>query len=211
MSTQYPEYPVPKIARTKSNQYPEYPVGRVPNIQSLVPKIPNTKTLGTKSTQYLVPSSNTEDSCGSSLLHTDLDNNALCFRWEETRAEYLKQLANELIEGKFRQLVVDEDILNLQVFVEDVYETRIGPNDANLRVNDMMKLIEARFLSELMKLDKIPAEIVSKMEVSFYTEEARIVKVAEQAARKLLELERLIETLNKAYALPYQRTGRGAY
>lgn len=53
----------------------------------------------------------------------------------------------ELVNGEFRKLVVDDDILNLHVFVEDVYEARIGPNDANLSVTDMMRGIEIKVLS----------------------------------------------------------------
>lgn len=71
----------------------------------------------------------------------------LLYRWEEERAKYLEELAMELVNGEFRKLVVDDDILNLHVFVEDVYEARIGPNDANLSVTDMMRGIEIKVLS----------------------------------------------------------------
>lgn len=41
------------------------------------------------------------------------------------------------------------------MYVEDVYETRVGPNDANLSMLDMMKGIEEKYRYELLLLDKV--------------------------------------------------------
>ncbi|KAK9880954.1 hypothetical protein WA026_013278 [Henosepilachna vigintioctopunctata] len=90
-------------------------------------------------------------------LRESIDKLAAGIAWEEERAKYLEQLAMELVNGEFRKLVVDEDILNLHVFVEDVYEARIGPNDANLSVTDMMRGIEIKYRNELLQLDKMPS------------------------------------------------------
>lgn len=75
--------------------------------------------------------------------------------WEEERAKYLEELALKLIGNEFKRLIMDDEVLNLHVFVEEVYETRIGPNDANLHIDDMMKAIEARYRQELLALDKV--------------------------------------------------------
>lgn len=76
----------------------------------------------------------------------------MILRWEEERALYLEQMAHELINGPFKELLIDEDVLNLHVFVEDVYETRIAQNDANLSMGEMIKAIENRY--------RLPANIV---------------------------------------------------
>lgn len=77
------------------------------------------------------------------------------FSWEEERAKYLEDLGNKLIKTEFKQLIKSEEMLNLHVFVEDVYETRIGPNDANLSMLEMMKGIEEKYRNELFLLDKV--------------------------------------------------------
>lgn len=77
------------------------------------------------------------------------------FRWEEERAKYLEEFARNLIDNEFQQLIKSDDVLNLHVFVEDVYETRIGPNDANLSMLEMMTGIEERYRNELLLLDKV--------------------------------------------------------
>lgn len=60
-----------------------------------------------------------------------------------------------LIYTEFKQLIMADDILNMHVFVEDVYESRIGPNDANLNVLEMMRSIEKRYRSEILLMDKV--------------------------------------------------------
>ncbi|EFA01145.1 cilia- and flagella-associated protein 100 [Tribolium castaneum] len=128
--------------------------------------------------------------------------------WEEERAKYLEELALELINGEFKKLVIAEEVLNLHVFVEDVYETRIGPNDANLSMSEMMKMIESKFREELISLDQMPSEQVAQLEVSCYREEAKMMKAAQQAARQLLEFEMLFLKLQKVFSPPHKRTTR---
>jgi hypothetical protein len=95
------------------------------------------------------------------------------------------------------------------VFVEDVYETRIGPNDANLTMSEMMKMIESKFREELISLDQMPSEQVAQLEISCYRQEAKMMKAAQQAARQLLEFEMLFLKLQKVFSPPYKRTTRG--
>lgn len=58
--------------------------------------------------------------------------------------------------------MVDEDILNLQVIVEDVYEDRVGPNDTNINMLEMMKAIEELYRQELLFFDKVNFILLTK-------------------------------------------------
>ncbi|XP_060535394.1 cilia- and flagella-associated protein 100-like [Cylas formicarius] len=123
--------------------------------------------------------------------------------WEEDRAKYLEELALNLINNEFKKLIVDDEVLNLHVFVEDVYETRIGPNDANLSMVEMMNAVEAKYRSELLSLDMVPAEEVAVLEGSYYLEQMTVMRLAEKAAKQYQELEQITRKLNKAFAEPY--------
>lgn len=130
-------------------------------------------------------------------------------RWEEERAKYLEELAIELINGEFKKLVISDEILNLNVFVEDVYESRIGPNDANLSMSEMMKMIETKFREELITLDQLPSEQVAQMEISCYRDEAKMMREAQKAARQLFEFEMLFLKLQKVFAPAQKRKTKG--
>lgn len=132
-------------------------------------------------------------------------------RWEEERAKYLENLSHELINNNFKNLTTNADALNLQVFVEDVYETRIGPNNANLSIVEMMKAIEIQYRDELLKLDKLPKDQVSVLEGNYYEEQMQIMRLAEKAAKEYVELERIIHSLNRALEPPYIKTGIGIF
>ncbi|KAJ8958151.1 hypothetical protein NQ318_006088 [Aromia moschata] len=125
--------------------------------------------------------------------------------WEENRAKYLEEYAMRLVDNEFKSLMMDDEVLNLFVFVEDCYETRIAPNDANLSMLKMMKAIEERYRSELLVLDMVPSEQVALLEGSLYSEEMMVMKLAERAARQYAELERLTYSLNKAFEPPPER------
>lgn len=77
------------------------------------------------------------------------------YRWEENRVKYLEELATNLLENEFKDLIVEEDVLNLGVIVEDLYESRIGPNDANIGMIDMMKAVEEQYRQELLFFDNV--------------------------------------------------------
>ncbi|CAG9831511.1 unnamed protein product [Diabrotica balteata] len=125
--------------------------------------------------------------------------------WEENRAKELENLAQSLISTDFKKLIMGEEVLNLHVFVEDVYETRIGPNDANNSMLEMMKYIEEKYRYEVLSFDLVPAEQVAQLEGSCYNEQMKIMKLAEKAAKQYTELNTLTKQLSKAYAPPYQR------
>lgn len=77
------------------------------------------------------------------------------FRWEEGRVIYLEELIKNLVDNEFKNLLISEEVLNLAVIVEDIYECRIGPNDANIGIVDMMTAIEELYRKELLFLDMV--------------------------------------------------------
>lgn len=123
--------------------------------------------------------------------------------WEEERAKSLEELARCLIDTSFRRLISAEEILNWYVFVEDVYETRIAPNDANLTACDMMRAIEIKYRDFLIKLDGLPQNKVHKAEIECYTEEAKIMAIAEEASKKVIQIERMTKHLNRILEPPF--------
>ncbi|RZB39150.1 coiled-coil domain-containing protein 37 [Asbolus verrucosus] len=141
-----------------------------------------------------------------SALQELIDKLAEGISWEEERVEYLEEMALELINGEFKKLVIADDVLNLHVFVEDVYETHIGLNDANLNISKMMKMIESKFREELINLDQMPSEQVAQLESSCYREEAKMIKEAYKAARHLSEFEKLFLKLQKVFYPPFRKT-----
>lgn len=131
--------------------------------------------------------------------------------WEEKRATALQSLAMELINGEFQNLIAAEAVLNLYVFVEDVYEKRVAPNDANLSISDMMKGIEIAYRNCLLELDYLPEERVHKAEMDCYVEEARVMKIAQEAAKKVVQIERQAKRLSRVLEPPSYRQTRGSY
>ncbi|CAH1105930.1 unnamed protein product [Psylliodes chrysocephalus] len=130
---------------------------------------------------------------------------AKAIEWEENRVDELERMAMSLIYTEFKQLIMADDILNMHVFVEDVYESRIGPNDANLNVLEMMRSIEKRYRSEILLMDKIPHEIVHALEGSTFSEQSKVIKFAELAEKKFAELELSLKKLKRAYAPPFEK------
>ncbi|CAH0547992.1 unnamed protein product [Brassicogethes aeneus] len=128
--------------------------------------------------------------------------------WEEERAKYLEELAHELINGPFKDLLINESLLDLHVYVEDVYETRIAQNDANLSMGEMIQAIVNRYRDELLQLDKLPVEQVAKLEGNAYMEQIKILKLAEDAKKQYQSLERLTLSIEKAFEPPFRKTGR---
>lgn len=69
--------------------------------------------------------------------------------------------------------------------MEDTYESCVGPNDANFDSFSMMKWIE-RIHEELNRqLDNLPRKIVLACEKEGFKQETKIIKEAENAARKV--------------------------
>lgn len=131
--------------------------------------------------------------------------------WQEMRALLLEELAQVLIESEFCKVISDEEVLNLHVFIEDVYETRVAPNDANLGIADMMKGIELCYRKYLLKLDYLPQDKVHKAESECYAEEAKIMKMAKDAARKVEQIERLARRLERVLEPPFERVYKGKF
>ncbi|XP_033336263.2 cilia- and flagella-associated protein 100 [Megalopta genalis] len=120
----------------------------------------------------------------------------------ETRAADLKMLANTLLEGAFRNAVCSEEVLRFQVFIEDAYESCIGPNDANLDSFSMMKWIEKTHEDLNLELDTLPPEIVQICEKEGFKQELRAMRETEEAARKFELMHRLLDALKRVMEPP---------
>lgn len=97
----------------------------------------------------------------------------------------MESYANELLETLFRDSVCSEEVLRLQVFVEDTYESCVAPNDANLDSFSMMKWIEKTHEELNLKLDTLPPEVVQACEKEGFKQELRAMKETEEAAKKV--------------------------
>ncbi|KZC05738.1 Coiled-coil domain-containing protein 37 [Dufourea novaeangliae] len=102
----------------------------------------------------------------------------------ESRAEDLKSHANKLLGGAFREAVCAEEVLRFQVFIEDTFESCIGPNDANLDSFSMMKWIEKTHEDLNLELDTLRPEVVKACEKEGFRQELRAMRETEAAARK---------------------------
>ncbi|XP_018314408.1 cilia- and flagella-associated protein 100 [Mycetomoellerius zeteki] len=123
----------------------------------------------------------------------------------ENRAANLKEYANYLLRDVFRHLVCSEEVLYLRVFVEDTYESCIGPNDANLDSFSMMKWIEKIHEELNLQLDNLPREIVRACEREGFRQEMKVIKEAEDAARKFELMHRLLDALKRVMEPPVSK------
>lgn len=105
----------------------------------------------------------------------------------EQRATELETYADYLLHEVFREFVCSDSVLHLRVFIEDAYESCVGPNDANLDSYSMMRVIEKTYESLNMTLDSLPHEIVVICEKDGFTQEMKTMREAEDAARKVLQ------------------------
>ncbi|OAD53367.1 Coiled-coil domain-containing protein 37 [Eufriesea mexicana] len=120
----------------------------------------------------------------------------------ETRAAELESYANELLETVFRDSVCSEEVLCLQVFVEDAYESCVAPNDANLDTFSMMKWIEKTHEELNLELDTLPPEVVQACEKEGFKQELKAMKETEEAAKKFELMHRLLASLKRAMEPP---------
>lgn len=109
------------------------------------------------------------------------------------------------IDGTFRKLVSDDDVLKLHVFVEDVYEAAVGKNDSELTIQDMMIGIEQSYNNLVLKLDGLPQTIVKKAEKLRFTEQARLAKLCEETAQKIALVDSITWRLKKSLEPPFVR------
>ncbi|XP_020292521.1 cilia- and flagella-associated protein 100-like isoform X2 [Pseudomyrmex gracilis] len=124
---------------------------------------------------------------------------------EEERAENLEKYANYLIETVIRRLISSEEVLYLHVFVEDTYESCVGPNDANLDTFTMMKWIERTHEDLNRQLDNLPRDIVRACEKEGFKQEAKIIKNAQEAAKKFDLMHRLLADLKRIMEPPAKK------
>ncbi|KAG6794531.1 cilia- and flagella-associated protein [Apis mellifera caucasica] len=120
----------------------------------------------------------------------------------ENRAVDLEKHANELLETVFRDSVCSEEVLRLQVFVEDAYESCVGPNEANLDSFSMMKWIEKIHDDLNLKLDTLPPEVVKACEKEGFKQELKVMKQTEEAAKKFELMHRLLASLKRIMEPP---------
>ncbi|KAJ4432007.1 hypothetical protein ANN_20621 [Periplaneta americana] len=128
--------------------------------------------------------------------------------WEENRGRILEEEARKLLNGRFKKVVVADSSLKLYVFVEDVFESCIAPNDSKLGLYDMMREIELKMEALLLKLDHLPYEIVKAAETESYTEEVRAMKEAEEAEAKVKLKEKLEWRLRRLLEPPAYSRGK---
>ncbi|KAK0168716.1 hypothetical protein PV327_002490 [Microctonus hyperodae] len=121
----------------------------------------------------------------------------------EQRATELETYADYLLHEVFRELVCSDSVLHLRVFIEDAYESCVGPNDANLDSYSMMRVIEKTYESLNMTLDSLPREIVVICEKDGFTQEMRTMREAEDAARKFELMHRLLAALDRIMESPH--------
>ncbi|XP_011698548.1 PREDICTED: coiled-coil domain-containing protein 37-like [Wasmannia auropunctata] len=123
----------------------------------------------------------------------------------EKRADNLEEYANYLLRDVFRRLICSEEVLYLRVFIEDTYESCVGPNDANLDSFSMMKWIEKIHEELNLQLDNLPREIVRACEREGFRQEMKIIKEAEDAARKFELMHRLLDALKRIMEPPTKK------
>lgn len=103
----------------------------------------------------------------------------------ERRTSHLKEYAESLLQGIFAELVCSKPVLYLNVFIEEAYESCVGPNQSNLDSFTMMKSIESLYENLSMELDNLPTEVVAKCEYLGFQQQIKIMKKAEDATRKV--------------------------
>lgn len=107
------------------------------------------------------------------------------------------------IDGIFRKLVSDDEVLKLHVFVEDVYESTIGKNDSELTIYDMMVAIEQVYNNLVLKLDGLPQQIVKTAEKHRFAEQNRLAKLCEETTQKIALVDSITWRLKKSLEPPY--------
>ncbi|XP_015111833.1 uncharacterized protein LOC107037685 [Diachasma alloeum] len=115
----------------------------------------------------------------------------------EERARKLEKYADYLLHRVFRDLVCSESVLQLRVFIEDTYESCIGRNDASLDSYTMMRTIEKTYEYLNMTLDNLPHDIVRLCEKEGFAQEMRVLREAQEAAKKFDLMHRLLDALRR--------------
>lgn len=93
--------------------------------------------------------------------------------------------------------------------MEDVYEARVAPNDANIGLAEMMKAVEIKYRNYVLRLDTLPQEQVVRAETECFADYERVMRIAQEAAKRVVQIERLTHRLKRALEPPMYRTTRG--
>ncbi|KAE8748927.1 hypothetical protein FOCC_FOCC004332, partial [Frankliniella occidentalis] len=107
--------------------------------------------------------------------------------WEENRVVQLQKHADVILMKVYKDILTGsggENVLTLRVWVEDVYERCVAPNDSHLTSYQMMCAVERIVAAELLALDYLDQEHVKRARKHVYMEERRQMKSANDAQRK---------------------------
>ncbi|XP_011311049.1 uncharacterized protein [Fopius arisanus] len=115
----------------------------------------------------------------------------------EERAHRLEKYTDYLLHRVFRDLVCSDSVLQLRVFIEDTYESCINRNDTSLDSYTMMIIIEKTYEHLNMTLDNLPPDVVRLCEKEGFTQEMRILREAQEAAKKFALMHRLLDALRR--------------
>lgn len=100
----------------------------------------------------------------------------------------LKRHADAVISTVYQDILTGSgsaNVLTLRVWVEDVYERCIAPNDSHLTSFQMMCAVEKAVAAELLALDYLDQGHVKKARRHIYVEEKLQTKSADDAQRKV--------------------------
>lgn len=82
------------------------------------------------------------------------------------------------------------NVLALHVWVEDVYEQCVAPNDSHLTAFQMMCAVEKAVAAELLALDYLDQGHVKKARKQVYLQEKDTMRNADEAQRKVITADR---------------------
>ncbi|KAJ1532006.1 hypothetical protein ONE63_000640 [Megalurothrips usitatus] len=129
--------------------------------------------------------------------------------WEESRVEQLQKHAQVILSSVYQDILAgagSANVLTLRVWVEDVYEHCIAPNDSHLTAYQMMCAVERAVAAELLALDYLDQTHVKRARRHIYMEDRDQNKGASDAQRKLQQLEQLVYRMERALEPPPPRT-----
>ncbi|CAG9859102.1 unnamed protein product [Phyllotreta striolata] len=156
-------------------------------------------------------------------IHINMENAALSFdqkifsikhsinelteiiEWEENSAQNFRKMINSVIHNEFKKLIKSKEVLDLYVFVEDVYES-IGSSEViDRNILTMMESIERQYRKEKLSLDKVPCEMAKLLESKYNIESKKLIESASLAQKQHLEFEMALKSLRKAYQAPFKK------
>ncbi|KAK3930832.1 Cilia- and flagella-associated protein 100 [Frankliniella fusca] len=131
--------------------------------------------------------------------------------WEENRVLQLQQHADVILMKVYKDILTGsgvDNVLTLRVWVEDVYERCVAPNDSHLTSYQMMCAVERIVAAELLALDYLDQEHVKRARKHVYLEDRRQMGSAQDAHRKLQQMQQLVYRMERALEPPPPRGHR---